>query len=712
VIRFQAINHFELPPTGVTGMSYFPLSMSRFQHSALHFFQAPMKQILRRRAWTAALVSSLALIAGAGGISAPANSADSFAPGKIDPEKGGGQSRRIPPPPPGAGYTDSAPIADENTTLPFVDYAFTNQRGNACYSTEATNAGVRVVSGFLDIWRPRTLLVDAGVSAPANGTCPAVTPSTWTGIPGDPTNGTVLNVTVHSANILYVINATASRTSAQELAAYVDDRRGKGYSVTDGLGPLTSIWRAAAQQTTTITGIPADATSVLYNDGGNNTGVGSAAGNATFGSVVDFINNIGENGSTEPAKRFYKYARPWRWSSSVQVVPALVPAESSTPRTDGGFISGHAAEATRDAIAMAYVVPERFQELLTRALELGENRILAGMHSPLDVIGGRIQAQAVATASLVTGANSSAKAAAYAQARTTLMAAAGVSDEAGLDAFAHSQGVDTDRFADHETNKANYLRYMTHGFSQIGDETKTAFVPKGAEALLETRLPYLDAEQRRVVLKTTAIASGYPVLDDAEGWGRLNLFAAADGYGAFNGDVIVTMDASYGGFQASDSWRNDICGVGKLTKQGTGTLKLLGANRFSGGTEIQAGVLEAGSATALGTGDVYVSGGTLVSDAASALDIDGDYTQFAGSTLELKIGEGSAGRLNVRGAITLVGATLHVKFEPGYQPPAGAVIRVINGRDELRGRFKSITIDGLEATAFYVRGGLLLRIDD
>ena len=46
--------------------------------------------------------------------------------------------------------------------------------------------------------------------------------------------------------------------------------------------------------------------------------------------TVDFINNIAD-GSTEPAKRFYKYARPWRWSSSVVVVPALMPARSSTP---------------------------------------------------------------------------------------------------------------------------------------------------------------------------------------------------------------------------------------------------------------------------------------------------------------------------------------------------------------------------------------------
>lgn len=71
-------------------------------------------------------------------------------------------------------------------------------------------------------------------------------------------------------------------------------------------------------------------------------------------------------------------------------------------------------------------------------------------------------------------------------------------------------------------------------------------VPKGAEVLLETRQPYLDSTQRRWVLATTGLPSGYPVLDDAEGWGRLNLFSAADGYGAFVNNVTVNMDASKG----------------------------------------------------------------------------------------------------------------------------------------------------------------------
>jgi autotransporter-associated beta strand protein len=575
----------------------------------------------------------------------------------------------------------------------FVDTAATNQRGDARYATLATNAGVRVLGGFLAVWKPLTEIVDAGVTAPAVDGFPAVTASTWSGVPNDGNpDGTIVNAAVHAANIAYVVNATANRSAAQATQAYLDDRRGKGYSVTDGLGPLTAAWRAAAQQTTTITAVAADATSVLYNDGGNNTGVGGSA-NAGFGSVVDLVNLVGNNASTEPAKRFYKYARPYRWSSAVQVLPALVPAKSATPTTDGGFTSGHSAEATRDAVAMAYALPERYQELLSRGLELGESRILAGMHSPLDVLSGRILGQASAAANLADAASAAKKAAAVAQAHATLMTATSTTADT-FAAYAQSGTVASDRFADYAANKANYLRRSTYGFAPVGATTAAAVVPKGAEVLLETRQPYLSDAQRRVVLKTTALPSGYPVMDDAEGWGRLNLFAAADGYGAFSGNVVLSMDAAKGGFNAADRWRNDIGGAGKLVKQGSGTLKLAGNNSWTGGTELTAGALQGDSATAFGSGDVYVSGGTLIANAPAALKLAGKYTQLSGgTTLELDIGGGAQGSITVAGTATIAGGTLRVKFANGYKPKAGDSLTVLTA-GSLKGKFTTVTVDG------------------
>ena len=613
----------------------------------------------------------------------------------------------IPAAPADQGAPDTAPVS--TTAIAFVDNVASNQRGDARYATAATNAGVRVLIGMLDIWKPLTEIVDAGVTAPAVGNFPAVAQSAWTGVPNDGTpNGTIVNAAVHKANIDYSIKVTNSRTPAQELAAYLDDRRGKGYSITDGMGPLTDAWRSAARQTTTITSIAADATTKKYEDEGNNTGVAGST-NAEFGNVVTLVNAMGNNGSTEPAKRFYKYARPYRWSSEVVLVPALVPAKSTTPATDGGFTSGHTAEAVRGALGMAYALPERYQEMVTRALELGENRILAGMHSPLDVVSGRIQAQAIVAANLLDAETAKIKAGAVAQAHATLMAKTGTTADNFYD-YAHSGTAANDRFADYATNKAAYIRRMTFGFAPIGSTTAPAVVPKGAEVLLETRLPYLTDAQRRVVLKTTAMPSGYPIMDDAEGWGRLNLFAAADGYGVFTGNVVVAMDAAKGGFNAVDRWRNDISGAGKFSKQGTGTLKLGGNNSWSGGTQVEAGRLEANSATAFGKGDVYVSGGTVVSNASASLAVAAKYTQLAAGNLELKLGSGQGGRLTVAGQMTVAGGSLKVSFQNGYKPAAGDTLNVI-GAASFKGKFDSITVDGFKVTPTYTATGLQLRLD-
>ncbi|KJK31945.1 phosphatase PAP2 family protein [Paenibacillus sp. P2(2022)] len=523
----------------------------------------------------------------------------------------------------------------------FVDHYKNNSSAN---KTESSNPTLGLLSEFNKLWTPG---------------------ATWD-------TGTKLNSSVLDANIQKVIDIAARRTSSESDAAYLDDRRNQSYSVIDGLGSLTDIYRKKAGATTTINDVPADATTKKYEDEGTNAGDISSS----LGNVVNLVNTLrGDYSTTNPAKSYFSYPRPFRWSDNSVVVPSLIPALKSDATNDGGFPSGHTNAAYLSSIAMAYAMPERYQELLTRASELGNNRVVAGMHSPLDVMGGRVMATAMAAAILSDPANSNLKKAAYQDAHKQLLS---------------QKGTAPDRFSNYATNKKNYNERLTYGFNQINPTTTPMTVPKGAEVLLETRQPYLDSTQRRWVLATTGLPSGYPVLDDAEGWGRLNLFSAADGYGAFANNVTVNMDASKGGFNALDRWRNHISGVGKLIKKGTGTLKLMGSNTYSGGTQIDQGVLEGNSETAFGSGTVTNNGGTLLKNNAGKLIVGSNYKQTAKGKLELNL-QSKNDVLKIKGTAQLNGK-LRLNFSNKYVPASGATILTYGKRT---GAFSSIEAAGL-----------------
>jgi fibronectin-binding autotransporter adhesin len=62
-----------------------------------------------------------------------------------------------------------------------------------------------------------------------------------------------------------------------------------------------------------------------------------------------------------------------------------------------------------------------------------------------------------------------------------------------------------------------------------------------------------------------------------------------------------------------------IAGVTSLVKNGSGSLTLISANSYSGGTFVNAGTVNANAATALGSGSIAVSGGALSANAVNAL---------------------------------------------------------------------------------------------
>lgn len=82
----------------------------------------------------------------------------------------------------------------------------------------------------------------------------------------------------------------------------------------------------------------------------------------------------------------------------------------------------------------------------------------------------------------------------------------------------------------------------------------------------------------------------------------------ASGSGTGTIDVASATTLTYGGVIANNS-----AGAGKLTKTEAGILKLTGANTYTGGTDINAGVVQAGNIQALGTSGTVTLGasGTL-----------------------------------------------------------------------------------------------------
>ncbi|EMS96448.1 serine protease [Agrobacterium tumefaciens str. Cherry 2E-2-2] len=624
--------------------------------------------------------------------------------------------------PAGEGYAITVPEPTATYPLPLADnyrnQTGKNEKGEAVRAyDDRDNPIIEILSGFNRIW---TLGDEKWADGGANGDGPA-----------DFSHVKIVDPAVWQENMRYVLSVTGeNRTRAAAFEAYMNDRRSQGYSVIDGMGPLAAWYREGAGATTTINHTLADFDpNAVIARKEDDKGTEAGAADSELKDFVAFMKVIrGPEGTTSPAKYFYSTPRPWRMNDKGEVietgketigdrsfeshesdpgviVPALKYARENRGRgKDGGFPSGHTNAAYLAAIAYAYAVPERFSELLTAASELGESRIVAGMHSPLDVIGGRITATAMAAAMLQDPKNAEVKKAAHAALQAYF--AKRMPQGQSLIDFAHGAKPDVDQFADAAKNGADYRRRMTYSFSRdraAGDAPMV--VPKGAEVLLETRLPYLDAAQRRAVLFSTGIEAGYPLLDDSNGWGRINLVAAASGYGAFDGDVEVTMDAAAGGFNAADRWTNDIAGAGRLVKSGSGALTLGGHNSYGGGTILREGTLVASSTDALGTGGVLVSGGTLSLAGETDLVIGGDYAQ-SGGTLAV---DPKKAALRIKGNAVLDGATLKLAFDGGA-PAAGTRLDVISANG-LTGTFATIDAGSVKLRPVYTGSALSVVVE-
>lgn len=196
------------------------------------------------------------------------------------------------------------------------------------------------------------------------------------------------------------------------------------------------------------------------------------------------------------------------------------------------YPSGHTNRAYIKGIILATILPEIAPQLMARASEVGYNRIVMGVHYPLDVIAGRM-----------TGTASMAQHWADARFRPLFYEAmqevrSSLEKKCGTTiATCTKQGL---QWLSAKESVRVYTERMTYGFPKIGQKGVKFTVPTYAEELLRTIFPKLTKHQRKMVLQATALESGYPLDINGPdgGWQRVN-FAKA-----FAAKVTVQRDGS------------------------------------------------------------------------------------------------------------------------------------------------------------------------
>ncbi|WIB00707.1 phosphatase PAP2 family protein [Curtobacterium sp. MCBA15_012] len=206
----------------------------------------------------------------------------------------------------------------------------------------------------------------------------------------------------------------------------------------------------------------------------------------------------------------------------------------------GSYPSGHATTAYQAGITLATLVPELAPEILARTSEAGNDRIVLGVHYPLDIMGGRIDGEAALAArwsdeQYRTQVLEPARAelVGYLQAKCGGTLASCIAAEKRYTDDPYGGQAMPGGTAQVVTDRASavtvYRERMTYGFPRTGVAGQAPSVPAGASDLLRTAFPTLTDAQRTAVLAQTEIDSGYP-LDQtgsaAGSWERLDLAAA------------------------------------------------------------------------------------------------------------------------------------------------------------------------------------------
>jgi autotransporter-associated beta strand protein len=131
-------------------------------------------------------------------------------------------------------------------------------------------------------------------------------------------------------------------------------------------------------------------------------------------------------------------------------------------------------------------------------------------------------------------------------------------------------------------------------------------------------------------------------------------------FGSLSGDGYLEANNSVeiGALNTSTTFSGILQNAGSITKVGSGTLILSGANNYTGGTTVSGGTLQMNSANATSASVTVNTGGTLALNAGDALGFTADKnvpTINSGGTITNIM---SAGRVTLWNGLTMTGGTL------------------------------------------------------
>ena len=360
--------------------------------------------------------------------------------------------------------------------------------------------------------------------------------------------------------------------------------------------------------------------------------------------------------------------------------------------TNPSFPSGHTTYAYTDSLLLAMLVPQDYQNFLTRASQYANSRIVLGVHYPLDIIASRALAtydlaQAFTNPAYMNGTATPAFNGTTAPTLPALFNAANgelqpyLTAQCGntIAACSTSAG-NPNPYASSAANLAAYTANLTYGLPTLtlaqapqeaipvggpnpdillaplygGSSVATkAIVPAGG---LDGNLSSATIDQILQNTETNALAAFYGT--SLSYYTRLNLYAASGYFGNVTGTLsLLSTDSVVVPVTVGDGGVLDDNGTltgGAATVTATGTLT--GSGSVTGVTVVNGGTLAPGSLAAQAA---LLGNGTAVP--GTRLAVNGNVALAPGSSLAIFATPTQATSLVATGAASVAGATLAVQ---------------------------------------------------